>query len=697
MKAAQRTVNFVLCMVFCTCLSVLSQGNTAQERVTVKSIVGKAEVRSPKTGKWRPARVGMTVKMKWDIRTYVESSLELQFQSGTVLKLGENSVVNLSTLLQDQSSAVTKSNVKVGSGQVWANVKKMVSKKSKFTFETPTAVAAIRGTRLRVKVDKSKTIVDVYEGSVSVRNKGSRKEVMVTTRNRAVVEEGNSDVSTYSFEEVQSDIDTTSGMPGFGGEDTTNVADTTEVDTTTEIDTTEEVYLNIESPEDNKIVDETQVVIKGTANPGATIFAGSKQAEVSASGSFSIAVDLMPGVNKITLTAQLGSGSKQADITIIYEPPKNLFLTLTQPAERMKVKTPVIPVQGATVAGAEVTVDDNAVTVTPDGSFSYQVHIPDEAGEYVVLVVSRYKGEEVRLERTVIYEPEREKLDLVISSPTNGQEIKTNLIRVVGKAVFGAKLEVTGGGGSFNRSFTVGKDGSFVCEIPIHERDIGEYVIDVNASVEETGEEKDKTITVEVDVKSANINTSIPRIDITGPTQGASRIGYLIARVTDNTPEDQLTLITDINGSKDQYTLERSDQEKIILEEGKNRYIFYTVDLAGNKSNVLSGEMYYLPGPLVIEIIEPDETQYVIDDLPPMPVNAQSLSMDIEVEIDDGIRDVPETILYCRVNGIVLKETNNYIYKGKIPLNRGANNFLIEVEDMAANRQKKTFTIVINE
>ena len=112
---------------------------------------------------------------------------------------------------------------------------------------------------------------------------------------------------------------------------------------------------------------------------------------------------------------------------------------------------------------------------------------------------------------------------------------------------------------------------------------------------------------------------------------------------------------------------------------------------------MVTGEIYYLPGPLVIDIIEPDETQYVIDDLPPMPVNAQSLSMDIEVEIDDGIRDVPETILFCRVNGIVLKETNNYIYKGKIPLKRGVNNFLIEVEDMAANREKKTFTIVINE
>ena len=684
MKTVQRTVNFVLCMVFCTCLSVYSQSKTTQERVTVKSIIGKAEVRSPTTGKWRPARIGMTVKMKWDVRTFVESSMELQFASGTVIKLGENSVVNLSTILQDKSATAVKSNVKVASGQVWANVKKLVSKKSKFTFETPTAVAAIRGTRLRVAVDKNSTVVDVYEGSVSVRNKDSKKVVMVTTKNRAVVESGEPDIQTYSLEES----DTTSQLPETG--------DTTLIDTAAETDTTE-VYLNIESPEDNKRVNAAQVVVKGTATPGAVIFIGSKQKEVKDNGKFVINVDLLPGVNKIVVTAQLGSVSKEAFISIIYEPPKKLFLTLIQPAEGMKVNTPVIPVRGATVAGAEVTVEDNNVTVESDGSFSYQVHIPDEAGEYIIQVISTYRGEEATLERTVIYEPEREKLELGVSSPINGQEIKTNNMKVVGKAIFGAKVEIIGGGGNFNRSFTVSQDGSFICDIPIHERDIGEYVIEVNASVEETGEEKEKIITVEVDIKSAGINKSVPNIDIATATQHATRIGYLTTKVTDQTPDDQITLHVDVNGSKDQFILEPSDQEKVILDEGKNRYIIYAVDLAGNKSNVKSGEIYYLPGPLVIEIIEPDETQYVVDDLPPMPVNAQDLSMEIEVEIDDGIRDVPETILYCRVNGIVLKEVNNYIYRGKIPLRRGVNNFLVEVEDIANNREKKTFTIVINE
>jgi hypothetical protein len=79
-----------------------------------------------------------------------------------------------------------------------------------------------------------------------------------------------------------------------------------------------------------------------------------------------------------------------------------------------------------------------------------------------------------------------------------------------------------------------------------------------------------------------------------------------------------------------------------------------------------------------------------------MPSNTGALSMDLEVEIEDGIGNVPETILYCRVNGVNLKETRNYVYVGKLPVKRGINSFLLEVEDRAGNREKKTFTISIN-
>jgi hypothetical protein len=164
--------------------------------------------------------------------------------------------------------------------------------------------------------------------------------------------------------------------------------------------------------------------------------------------------------------------------------------------------------------------------------------------------------------------------------------------------------------------------------------------------------------------------------------------------VLDRTPGDQISLTADINGSKTQYTLDPSDQEKISLDEGMNRYVFVAADLAGNKGAAPAGEVYYLPGPLTIEIVKPSEFRH--DDVPPFPGSAGLELETVRIRIDDGIGNVPETILYCRINGANLKKKNDYVYEGRVKVARGENNFLLEVEDIAGNRETKTFTISIN-
>ncbi len=691
------------------------QSNTVQERVSIKSIVGKAEVRSPKTGKWRSARIGMTVKMKWDIRTYVESTVELAFESGTVIKLGENSVINLSTILRNKDKSATKSNIKVSTGQIWGNVKKLVNQKSDFNFETPTAVAAIRGTRLGIQVDKSKTVVDVFEGKVGVQNKGSKKEIIVTTKNRAVVKRGEPDVETYSFDEVT--VETDSVVNDTTSTEDTTLTDTSIVDTstidTTSIDTstidttsvdsdtleessvedtvTQDLTLSIESPENNSVTETNRVIVKGTSTPGAKISIGSKQIEVGDNGTFEISIDLLPGINKLLVIAKLETASKQEEVSIEYVPLKELFLSVVQPADRMSIDTTIIPVNGVTVFGAEVSIDGNIIKVRQDGSFNHRVHIPDESGEYTIEIVSIYKGKEIRVERTVLYTPRITPLFLDVSTPSSGQGIKTNSISVSGRTCPRARVEIN------DKKISLPKSGAFTHNIQLLERDIGEYNIRVVAMDDETGDEKEKAITVNVEIGSQMINKSIPRISLVGLYQGATKTGYITFQAFDYTVDDQLSVTVNNNGAIEQFTLDPSEQDKFDLDEGKNTYTIKASDMAGNQSNVISSEMYYLPGPISIDINEPDASQYLIDDLPPMPFNTGNLSMDIEVEIDDGIGNVPETILYCRVNNVNLKETTQYIYTGQINVIRGVNNFLIETEDKAGNIMKKSITIRITE
>ncbi len=697
MRIALSTTLVALC-VLSLALSSLGQTNFVPEKVSIKSIVGKAEVRSPTTGKWRPARVGMQLKMKWDIRTFVESSVELSFESGSLIRLSENSVVNLSSILQDKSSNTSQSKLKVSTGQIWGNVKKLVNKNSSFSFETPTAVAAIRGTKLGLIVSRSRTIVDVYHGRVAVRRIGSRREVLVRSRQRGVVLKDKREIDIFKFEEMKKQ-----GLDSLRmhlldtlNHDTLDRRDSISRDTL--IDTTDqssnnldpELFLSVESPDNNSTTNLNRIEILGNATPGAVVIIGTKQSITKPDGTFKVMVNLLPGKNHILVVAKLGSVTKEKKVTIEYTPQKENFLKIIGPINDAKIDKPIIYITGLTVGGAEVTINGIPITIRPEGQFTYPLHIPDEPGSYSVSIVSKYNGDEIHQDLTVHYVPRRAALFLDVASPRDGQKIISNSITVMGRTNPWALLYVN------SRRVPVLQSGNFSMHLPVYERDIGDYAVRIEAIDQEGGDEIDKIFNVFVDGSSPIINKIPPRIAILGGlSHGASRTGHLIVQVFDYTKNDQLALNVNVNGSVDQFSLEPSEQEKIPLEEGKNRFVIKASDRAGNPSNILSGDIYYLPGPLTVDILEPDESQYVVDDLPPMPTNTGGLSMEVEVEIEDGIGSVPETIVYCRVNGVPLRERLNYIYSGKVMVKRGVNNFLLEAEDIAGNKVKKVLTIRI--
>jgi hypothetical protein len=143
-------------------------------KCTIKQLVGTVKVRRGTSATWRDARPKMPLKQSDAIRTFVESEVELETSEGSIVKIGENTTVELKTLkgnTKDQQTAV-----KIMNGAIIANVKKLVSTGSSFEFETPTATAAIRGTVVGLEVNKEQTRVKVYEGRVVVTPQGSKKQ-----------------------------------------------------------------------------------------------------------------------------------------------------------------------------------------------------------------------------------------------------------------------------------------------------------------------------------------------------------------------------------------------------------------------------------------------------------------------------------------------------------------------------------------
>ena len=134
---------------------------------TIQSIVGSVETNPLRTPGWKAARLGAKIFVQDQIRTNTESTAELRWSNGGVLRLAEQSTMAVTEPPKGQTTP--EPGVKLLTGRVWANMKKISSTGKEFGVETPTALAAIRGTVFRVDMAAdSSTDVLVYEGTVAV-------------------------------------------------------------------------------------------------------------------------------------------------------------------------------------------------------------------------------------------------------------------------------------------------------------------------------------------------------------------------------------------------------------------------------------------------------------------------------------------------------------------------------------------------
>jgi hypothetical protein len=114
---------------------------------------------------------GTRLKQDQEVRVGVKSRVELLFPDGTVMRLAEKSRLNLGKIAFDRKTEGKNVKVNLGSGKLWAKVKKLVTPDSSVEVRTTNAVAGVRGTVYRVNVNEDRSaMVKVYDGSVYVAN-----------------------------------------------------------------------------------------------------------------------------------------------------------------------------------------------------------------------------------------------------------------------------------------------------------------------------------------------------------------------------------------------------------------------------------------------------------------------------------------------------------------------------------------------
>jgi hypothetical protein len=329
-----------------------------------------------------------------------------------------------------------------------------------------------------------------------------------------------------------------------------------------------------------------------------------------------------------------------------------------------------------------------------DGNFSARIPLPDEPSTYSVEVRAELGGTEMARQRSVIYEPKKETLILECTTPANGQVITTRTIRVSGKTAPRAVVTANG------VPLSVSASGVFNGEIPLTEQNIGDYQLEVVARGQD--DELSKTLNLQISAASPQINTSVPVLVFSMQGQTATTQRTVPVQVLDRTRDDELTLKIINNGSSDNLATEPGRTEQLTLNEGANKYQISVVDHAGNSSPVIKGTLYFLPGPLIINLREPSTNPMIFDGVPPAlhpgGKNAEE-PVDVEVEVDDGIGNVPQSIRFCRVTGngqtVLLRNNNDYIYRGSVNVRRGSNQFTVQVEDLTSRLETLRFEIVV--
>jgi hypothetical protein len=672
-------------------------------KCTIKQFVGSVKVRRGTSAVWIDARPKMPVKETDALRTFMESEAELETGEGTILKVGENTTIELNTLKGTSSQQNTS--VKIMNGALLANVKKLTSPASTFEFETPTATAAIRGTVVGLEVSKEQTNVKVYEGKVFVAPQGSKNGVELQQYQMGVVQKGGEKVAIQKFEEKSpASLSAEKSVPSS----TVPVKiDSVKTDTTAarpvsdsagapvkSIDTAGQSMRSPASPvqlslvvaapaEGSVVAPSAQVPVSGSIKLlGASISVNGKQVTSSADGSFKtmVTAPASAGDMDIVVAAEYSGASKTATRRISVKSSPLVFV-VSSPRDGQEFSKPMIPVSGTATAGAEVAAMSIRLPVTSSGTFSGQVPIPNEAGEHTLEFEASLNGTTQKISRRITFKPE---FRFIVSSPTERQIVSSTTVIVKGDVLpVNAEVSVNG------KKLPVSSSGQFSGFITIPDED-GEILLEFEIITGGGSKTESRHI-----VYKKPPDTNRPQL-AASLSKGCWNI-----TVFDRTADEEITLWYEIDGNKEFKTMQPNESMCISLENGVHTYRVYAEDKAKNLSATeqLSNYAYLSLNTWLIKMSKPAGNM-TIDLPPPSPANEESIfpvEFTIENLPQDNMSLIREVSVTNKASGkrvTVRTFTDNFIATEINLIRERAN--LIQIDAIDINNVVKSRTVQIN-
>jgi hypothetical protein len=142
----------------------------------IKEVKGTVEVLPAGKEQWVPANDETILNEGDTVRSGPDSNAIAVFEDQVIISVEPESNAELDKLQQTAKKDL-RMKVNVDSGQIWTDVGKLRSKRSKFFVATPSAVTGVRGTVFTVQAGPDKkTTVAVVDGGVDVRTRDMMME-----------------------------------------------------------------------------------------------------------------------------------------------------------------------------------------------------------------------------------------------------------------------------------------------------------------------------------------------------------------------------------------------------------------------------------------------------------------------------------------------------------------------------------------
>jgi hypothetical protein len=175
-------------------------------------VKGTVEVGAKEEGPWKKLKKNRRVPVGHFVKTGAGARAELKFSDGSVIRIGEDSVLAVNEAAFSGKSKEVQVKATLVGGKAWSKVSKLAGENARFEVQSDNAVAGVRGTIFRLNVDsEDATVVKVYTGSVAVSNspffakkdsKGEDSAGPIDFKNRKEVAKPFEEVSKKEWEQI---------------------------------------------------------------------------------------------------------------------------------------------------------------------------------------------------------------------------------------------------------------------------------------------------------------------------------------------------------------------------------------------------------------------------------------------------------------------------------------------------------------